>query len=212
MRNKKEVKRYWIEKKAEYQKLANFADYIKEDIAPIIAKRVPPPVRILKIRKKAVEFFKNKSFVTACKKCKGKCCGLTGPHMDYLELIYLYIVNTDFSLPKPDWRLLESQATILNKKVFWSPCIFLGPSGCLLKNNRPVICLSHICGEFYQVIEKEKLDCEFLYSLRKSLNNWRKKIKLKKSPWPPLINTRVFHLLDNPIETLKETLKKQLLI
>lgn len=208
----KKVRQYWIKRKAEYRKLVNFTEYIKKEIAPVIAKRVPPPVEILEARKRAVEFFRNKKFVAVCKKCEGECCGPRGPYMDYLELIYLCIIDKNFSLPEPDWKFLKSRARVYNDGSVLSRCLLLGSKGCLLRDNRPLTCLASKCDKIYEVIKREKFEDYFFYGQwRPAYNNWYAKFKLARGQHL-LSDTRVIDVLNRSIEAFKKQLKKELVI
>ena len=105
---------------------------------------------ISEIRKKLDKIFSHLALYRICSECHksnlGGCCLKTDSHIHWRDAIYLVSKNLELELPHPDIELLIS----LKK----SSCLFLGSNGCLLKEDRPTLCLEHICFELLLGIKK----------------------------------------------------------
>lgn len=142
----------------------------KKDIQGLIKE-------ISKTRKKLDKIFFHPELYKICNECHkqylGGCCkGKTDSHMRWGDLIYLISKDFKFQLPYPDIKFLTS----LEKPA----CIFLGPNGCLLKEDRPIECLTYICGPnvegllylgIQNLIASGILDEKELPNLSTNLNN-----------------------------------------
>lgn len=123
--------------KERYSQFKEATEYIKVKIVPLIRIISMPPAEISKIRKKMLEIFNQDVARQTCGGCQGSCCGRPDSYLRIEEIIYFCVIENDFSIPEPDWEFLQSR-----KK---RSCMFLGPSGCLLKDNRPIACLNACC-------------------------------------------------------------------
>lgn len=97
---------------------------------------------ISETRKELDKIFSHPTLYKICNECHkqylGGCCqNKTDSHMRWGDLIYLFSKDFEFQLSYPDIDFLTS----LEKPA----CIFLGPNGCLLKEDRPIECLTSVC-------------------------------------------------------------------
>lgn len=90
------------------------------------------------------------------------CCSVDyGSNMQPYELIYLAVI--DFQIPEPDWVYLEREIGS-GRGV----CAFSSPEGCLLRENRRIICLYYYCQKFLDKIIEVGQNGRFL-SLKQGL-------------------------------------------
>lgn len=108
-------------------------------------------------REKLHQFFAQPRYLKLCRNCKEEKCCMNdyGEHLLPGELIYFAAVGYNF--PEPDWEFLE-------KEVFWGRpwCLFLSQDGCLLKENRRIICLRYYCPTLYKKLKKDNQFSQFI--------------------------------------------------
>lgn len=123
------------------------------------------PDLIEKVKRARLElrlFFDRPQFSKICSDCykdcsdshnvkldSSSCCsGDYGTCILPQELIYFAAIG--YNLPEPDWEFLEREG-------FWGVpfCIFCSSGGCLLKENRRLICLEYICSKLHKALKKE---------------------------------------------------------
>lgn len=150
-----------------FRRLVLLTEYINLNVAPQVAKSLPPSSRISELRKKRIEFLRNEIIVDTCRRCAGRCCLAIAPQGDFSrvslapmllsEMIYLCAIKPGFSFPEPDWEFLEKRNKILTLSISRFACLFLSAEGCLLKDDRPLFCTGFICGPLFCNLERESL-------------------------------------------------------
>jgi len=119
---------------------------IIESIVPFDKDQEKLIKKIKNARQELVELFNHPKIINYCRRChqSGKgCCKQTSEdvNLKQQDVIYILANNLDFKLPEPDIKFLVS---ILDKRP---ACIFLSKKGCLLQENRPIICLDYYCSD-----------------------------------------------------------------
>ncbi|MBI4992328.1 MAG: hypothetical protein HZB99_03850 [Candidatus Harrisonbacteria bacterium] len=132
------------------ENLNKFADFARI----LIQKVNPPPLpeieRIDNYRKRHLEIFSKQTDFSSQIHQEGECscCYQNYPPIKAHDIFYLLLKNPKFKFPEPDLEWLctentkESVANLEGKPR--SKCVFLGPGGCRLKDDRPAICLAYI--------------------------------------------------------------------
>ncbi len=169
--------KYFNNAKQLYENLKRTEEYLK-----IITKKTcenhPSLVKIAagnfqRFRKPVVEIFKNSKLISTCAACSrgdtnpygfgnSYCCAgnIYSQLVPYELLSFICLPRTKeypvFKWPKVNWQYLYVK-TVLPLKAQRCLCLFSGPSGCLLKEWRPLTCLMYKCGTLFRKMEEEKI-------------------------------------------------------
>lgn len=133
---------YYLDIYKELNKSVNVAKELIRRVLPLEKDARYLIKEMHKIRKELDNIFSHPVLYQICNDCHkqslGGCCkNKTDSHMRWGDLIYLVSKDFKFQLPYPDITFLTS----LEKPA----CIFLGPNGCSLKEDRPIECLTSVC-------------------------------------------------------------------
>lgn len=104
-------------------------------------------------RDNLVQLFSQPHVRKVCRNCWRECCGGDRTRTDYFrreELLFLAVLG--FKLPKLNWGFIASEF-----KAGGPLCLFLTKNGCVLKENRPWLCLTFACSGLRKVLKKEDL-------------------------------------------------------
>ena len=111
-------------------------------------------------REELTQLFSQESIVRLCRDCKDNCCKrFPCDRLSPYDLFYCAAIG--FEPPEPDWELQ-------NHNDFMSQfgCLFLARNGCILKENRRLICLGLICPELQENLMRRNQYIHFLKTFR----------------------------------------------
>lgn len=146
---------------AYFQKLNRFAEFLRLIINEYRDALPAPPPELAEERKKLLELFREEKVKSLCGSC-GQCCYQGSSPLKTSHLIRLFLENPSLALPQPDYEFLgvDTHQSLgpksKNRNFFESDgykCVFLGPTGCRLKENRPRTCYRFTCGALHSLTD-----------------------------------------------------------
>jgi len=132
--------------RAVYYRYQRWEESIREGIRRLTPKQKAKLQKWIKIleqpRSLYLKFFSHPEVAAVCTNCQGFCCHTANKYLEPIDLIYAVAIDPEFRLPNLDEKfILEKISSGEDENV----CLFLSQQGCLLKNERPHVCLFYFC-------------------------------------------------------------------
>jgi hypothetical protein len=119
---------------------------IKSHLKQVTLFQVTPIIEEIRKEREQLHYF-FLEYIELCRNCQRQYCCRNdyAKHLISGELVYL--ASIDYIFPQPNWEFLE---TMIFRGGRW--CMFFSPAGCLLKENRRLICFKYICRDLYVLL------------------------------------------------------------